>query len=78
MYENDKLLNRILEPPKVEVPPVQEEPQVTRPRMIPWNVRKQMLEREDREKAKLMREFESTNQKESIEDLEKEIGVAES
>lgn len=53
-YEKEKLLNRILEKP--EAPPVpQAPPEVSRPRMIPWNVRRQMLEREDREKARALR-----------------------
>lgn len=70
-YENQKLLDRILEKPTPE--PVREPPQVTIPRNIPWNVRRQMLEAEDREKARLMREAPKPI---TTEDLEKELDIA--
>lgn len=68
-YENEKLLNKLLAEPKVEITSQPMEP--TRPMNIPWNVRKQMLEAEDREKAKLI-----YNAPKPIEDLEKELDVA--
>lgn len=43
-------------------------------KFIPWKVRREMLEREDREKAKLMRQFKSSDSV-SIEELEKEVGI---
>lgn len=82
--ERDKLLFRILERP-TEV--MNEKPvDITPPRNIPWNVRKQMLEQEDRMKAKLMREAPSpqlndlTDEQErrlklDNDDLEKRLGI---
>ena len=72
-YENTKLLDRLLkEPEKVEVS--QKPVEVTVPRNVPWNVRRQMLEAEDRERAKLMK---AAPQPVSVEDLEKELDIAE-
>lgn len=76
-YEKEKLLNRIMEKPepeRVSAP----EPQATRPRMVPWNVRRQMLEREDREKARLMRDAPKPDAtlKSDVAELEKEMDVA--
>lgn len=74
--ENGKLLDRILEKPNDEryIQRNKEENLVAPARNIPWTVRRQMLEREDREKAKLMNDAPKPNT--SIEDLEKELGVA--
>jgi hypothetical protein len=70
--ENKRLLDRILEKPTVETPSLQPmEP--TRPLNIPWNVRRQMLESEDREKARLMAQAPKPI---STEELEKELDVA--
>src|SRR5881396_624639 len=67
-HNNELLMNRLL--PKEES--VNKEPvEITRPKTLSWAVRKQMLEREDRERAKLMREA----SKPSVESLEKELGV---
>jgi hypothetical protein len=53
--DNDRLLERILEKPETpkerEIAPV---PQSVLPKTLPWAVRRQMLEAEDREKARLM------------------------
>lgn len=50
----DRLFDRLLEKPETVV---QGEPaKTTRPAYVPWRVRQQMLEREDREKARAMRE----------------------
>src|SRR5438876_4135914 len=67
-HNNELLMNRLLEKPEKELdkPPVE----ITRPRTLSWNIRKQMLEQEDREKARLMREAPSINE------LEKELGVS--
>jgi len=69
-HNNELLMNRLLEKPEKESdkPPVE----ITRPRTLSWNIRKQMLEQEDREKARLMREASTPS---STEELEKELGV---
>lgn len=69
-YQNNRLMDRLLEKPAPEVPRAPME--ITKPVNIPWNVRKQMLEAEDREKAKLMREAPKPIQ---TEDLEKELDI---
>lgn len=51
-----------------------------KPRMMTWNVRKQMLEAEDRAAAALLRKQQAENPqvekvKQDIEELEKELGV---
>lgn len=72
-YENTRLLDRLLkEPEKVEVS--QKPVEVSVPRNVPWNVRRQMLEAEDREKAKLMK---AAPKPVSVEELEKELDLAE-
>lgn len=72
-FEKRQLLDRILAKPEVEVakPPIE----MTRPLNIPWGVRRQMLEAEDREKARLMRQ---APKPEPIptEDLEKDLNLA--
>jgi len=82
--EKERLLRKLLDTP-VEVTSVRdEELKPILPKMVPWNVRKQMLESEDREKAKLMRKAQkdspnqSSSPNPSIEELEKELGVDES
>jgi len=72
--ENKVLLDRILEKP-VESKPIDiNELKPIGPKNISWNVRRQMLEAEDREKAKLMKSTEVP----TLEELEKELDVAES
>lgn len=41
---------------------------------IPWRVKRQMLEEQDRKKAQLMKEFENTRPP-TTDELEKEIGI---
>jgi hypothetical protein len=70
--ERRELLTRLLTPP--EPPPIiheKDEPKAIQPQFIPWKVRQQMLEAEDRKRAQLMRD-----KTKEIEDLEKELGVA--
>lgn len=82
-YEKNELLHKLLKDP--EPIPVQNEPvKITRPRMLPWNVRRQILEKEDREKAKLMRtapkpisEVKDDTERISTEELEKELEIVE-
>lgn len=55
--EKERLLNRLLQGPNLE-PRIKEdgiEAKVILPKVVPWNVRRQMMEHEDREKAKLMK-----------------------
>jgi hypothetical protein len=73
IHENTKLLDRILEKPVVEARSTPTEIPIP-PRNIPWNVRRQMLEAEDRERAKLMNQAPKPS---STDDLEKELKIAE-
>jgi hypothetical protein len=68
--ENKRLLDRILEKPE-EPKPVQEvDLQPIRSKTLPWNVKRQMLEAEDRRQAQILRA-----QKDEVNRLEKEMGV---
>jgi hypothetical protein len=70
--ERRDLLHRLLEPAKVEPPSIQSEEHVPiTPQFTPWRVRQQMLESEDRAKAKLMRDRSA-----EIDKLEKEVGIS--
>ena len=74
-FEKEKLLNRLLEKP--EAPAETVAPEVTRPRMVPWNVRRQMLEREDREKARILKNApKPDSEKADVAELEKELDIA--
>ncbi len=81
-YERDRLLKYILEEPKStstngvlpsddgntkedELKPIQ-------PKVVPWHVRRQMLEEEDRQKARQLEEFKK-EQADAINKLEKEL-----
>lgn len=71
--DNEKLLRRVLEKPEPEVRT--EAPEMrTMPlkRHLPWRVKQQMLEAEDRERAKAMR---NAAQPDTVEDLEKELDL---
>ena len=68
--ENDRLLDSILKPLVEENEEVKnEEYKPIMPNMVPWRVRKHMLETEDRRKAQLMSEA----PKPDINTLEKEL-----
>ena len=70
--ERKELLHRLLDKDKPEPPPLESEaPQSITPNFVPWRVRQQMLEQEDRQRAKLTREREL-----EIEKLEKEVGIS--
>jgi len=70
--ERRDLLHRLLEPKQVEPPSIQsEEPVAITPQFTPWRVRQQILEQEDRQKAKLMRDRSA-----EIDKLEKEVGIS--
>lgn len=73
-HEKEILLSRLLEKP--ESPKEESKPVMnTRPTAVPWRVRQQMLEQEDRAKAKLMRDAQKTLEvdKKSEEEFEKEF-----
>lgn len=78
--EKERLLDRLLEitnPSKQVI--TQETPKVSMPRAIPWNMRRQMLENEDRRKAQLSRQAPKADapivERADIKDLEKDLGV---
>lgn len=71
--EKEVLLNRIINPIVPEVKSVEQiEPKMIMPRAIPWNVRRQMLEAEDRKKAELLKAA-PVPKISNVEELEKEI-----
>ena len=71
--ERKELLYRLLDKDKTEPPSIeQEELKPIQPQFIPWRVKQQMLEAEDRKKAQLMRD-----KAKEIEELEKELKVGE-
>ena len=65
-FEKKILLDRLLNP-TVPVAPEKIEYEPIKPKNIPWVVRRQMLEEEDREKARLMRQ--------KTEELERELKI---
>lgn len=70
--ERKDLLHRLLEPAKPEPPSTpHEEPVPVTPNFVPWRVRQQMLEQEDRVKARLMKDKSA-----EIEKLEKELEIS--
>jgi hypothetical protein len=77
-HEKQILLSRIMEKPEKEVertvaPPMQH----VKPSLaMPWRVRQQMLEANDREKARAMRDAPKPDAKE-IEEFEREVKDAE-
>ena len=74
-YEKKQLLDKLLNPIQSEKSvPVEYEP--IQPKNIPWAVRRQMLEAEDRIKAKLMKDA-PVPKSASLEVLEKELGISE-
>ena len=78
-FEKKQLLDRLITtpPPTVERTTAPE-PQAVKPRAIPWRVRQQMLESEDRAKAKAMREAAQEDQKPIVDvaDMERELDIA--
>lgn len=72
-YEKKELLNRLLSPimeTRIEGPDIT--PESLKAKAIPWRMRQQMLEAEDRVRAQAIR-----NAPKPVEDLEKELGVVE-
>ncbi len=75
----DKLLDRVLEKPVVETTSASPMA-ISKPSHVPWNVRRQLLESEDRKKAQLMKDAPTPLQAKEIdnnqiEQLEKELQV---
>lgn len=81
-HEKQEMLNTILsltKRPDEQTSPIVEYEKI-KPKMMTWNVRKQMLEAEDRKAAMLLAEQKQrtdTSRSESIEALEKELGIDE-
>jgi hypothetical protein len=79
-HEKDKLLARIMEKPEPTPERTVAPEMLTRPRMIPWAARRQMLESEDRAKAKAIKEAAQPDKKKeeaaSIAEFEKEMDNA--
>jgi hypothetical protein len=84
--EREKLLNTLLWAEKVkpvETPATSEELKPVLPQYIPWRVKQQMYEAEDRRKAELMRAKQKemaetkTPVSESVAKLEEELGIKE-
>jgi hypothetical protein len=72
--ENERLLETLLDKQKPEPVAVQTDFKELKQRHIPWNVRRQMLENEDREKARILKEHSVTSEI-TTEELEKEMGI---
>lgn len=70
--DNEKLLNRILEKPEIEKPADTSNLKPIMSKNVPWRVRQQALEAEDRRTAQLMRQ--QANEI-SVDDLEKEMDI---
>jgi hypothetical protein len=69
--ERIELLHKLIDAPKPSIEPVSiEEPQAITPQFIPWRVRQQMLEAEDRKRAELTKAKEK-----EINELEKQLGI---
>ncbi len=70
--ERRELLHKLLTKDQAEPVAEKEEEYVPiQPQFVPWRVRQQMLEAEDRKKAELLK-----RNSEDIEKLEKELGVS--
>lgn len=69
--ERRELLHKLLDKAQPEPSPtVVEEPVPVTPQFIPWRVRQQMLEAEDRRRASLLKD-----RQQEIDKLESELGV---
>lgn len=76
-HDNERLLNRLLDtPPEITISG-REEDKIPIPPKLPWAARRQMLEREDRDTAKRLRQQQTEVAKDTIstEDLEKELDI---
>src|SRR3990167_3104822 len=73
-YEKKELMNLFIEKQKIPESNFTEGLKPIRPKTVPWNVRRQELEAEDRVRARLIKDAPIPI---SVEDLEKEIGIVE-
>ncbi len=73
-FENEKLLSRLLDKPVEEVRVQDTELKPVMPK-LPWNARRQMLERNDRHTAKLQKQAEEAIGNITVDELEKEMDI---
>lgn len=79
-HEKQEMLNTILalsKPAEREQTSPAVDYEKIKPRMTTWNVRKAMLEAEDRKAAQILAEQKKKSTSEQIADLEKEVGLEE-
>lgn len=76
-HEKEQLLQTVLSisRPQAEAPAQQVDYESIKPKMTTWNVRRQMLEAEDRRAAQILAEQKKKSVAEQIADLEKEVGL---
>jgi|SRR5215831_4553285 len=75
--ENKLLLSYVMNPPKVEEPlPEPGNLKPILPTVMPWSIRKRMLEEEGRKQAELIKKS-NEERAARIESIEKELGVEE-
>ena len=75
---NKVLLDKLVDRDKPESPHVREEPNLPiTPKFVPWRVKQQMLEAEDRAKARALTNAgrPDINRPDSTEDLERELNI---
>jgi hypothetical protein len=81
-YEKREILNKLIKEPEQSITNPTNYNEM-RPRTVPWNVRRQELEAEDRRRAQLLKEKEKelkvvssdSIKDSSVDELEKELGV---
>ena len=77
--EKQKLLDRLIDPPKPEPVVPQELPQPVQRGPLPWALRRNILEEQDRAKANIIKEQADKAARlmdsKEVEKLEKELGV---
>lgn len=73
-YDKQQILNKLLREPEPVIEN-QAPMEITRPKIMPWRVKRQLLEAEDRKKAELLRNAPKPDT--DTADLEKELGVVE-
>lgn len=76
-HECEQLLAKLLREPEAPIAQTAPAININKPRTVPWAVRRQMLEAEDRKKAQLLRQAPKPQPvaTEDVADLEKELDV---
>lgn len=85
-FERKQLLDALITPKSITPEPIgATQPEQLKPKNIPWAIRRQMLEAEDRQKAKILRAHDLSSpsggikvnipETNTIEELEKELGI---